>query len=226
MSAEEVKKKAKAAEGKTAKVEKKNKNADKSKEKKESKEKEKVKVKKRKIKGASKRLVLKKKVKKKKAGLRKHPAKGSKAGEGKKEGVKKEKKTKANKSDEQKETEKVKEKIAKKVRASFKGRFGARSVRNVSKKKWQKWRLPHGIDIKKKREQGIWPSTGYRTRKDVREMHPSGSEVVKVNNATELAAIPEGSTVVVGATVGKRKRIEIVKGAAKRNVKLLNAHRG
>lgn len=208
MSAKDVKKKAKAAEGKAAKTEKKDKAV--------------KKVKKRKLKGSSKRVIMKKKVKKRKIIVKKSKS----ASAAKKSGAEKKSKKKGAKTENQKKLDKVKEKIGKKLRASFKGRFGARSVRNVSKKKWQKWRLPRGIDIKKKREQGIWPSTGYRTIKSIRDLHPSGFEVVRVNNAKEVAAVAEGMAVIIGATVGRKKRVEIVKEAAKRKVKLLNARRG
>jgi len=96
-----------------------------------------------------------------------------------------------------------------KKRRMFRGRFGSRSIRKVSNKKWQKWRKPRGIDIYFKKEDGLVPGTGYRTGKKIRFVHPSGYKEELVRNFKELEAIAgkkEEVAARISGKIGKRKK--------------------
>lgn len=106
---------------------------------------------------------------------------------------------------------------------AFRGRFGARNKRRKSKKKWLKWRYPHGIDILFENEDGAMPSIGYRTPKTFRDFHPSGLKEVLVSNPKEIMAMGDESVAVRFASgIGKKKRVEMLKKADEKKLFVLN----
>ncbi|MEM0359804.1 MAG: eL32 family ribosomal protein [Candidatus Diapherotrites archaeon] len=116
-------------------------------------------------------------------------------------------------------------KIAKKKRKKFRGRFGKNSIRRKSIKKWQKWRYPRGADLEKTKQYTCMPSSGWRSRKETRGLHPSGYKEKIVRNLKELEMIAgEKETVAarIAATTGGRKRTEIIKKANELGIKVLN----
>ena len=172
-------------------------------------------------------------VEKKEAGkgteVSKHNEEKRKEDAGKKAQQKKEKKPghKKNvdgkaKTAEMKKAEKMKKKIRKKTHPVFRGRFGKKQFRRKSNKKWQKWRLPRGIDIFFRREDGSMPRIGYRVAKEFRDFHPSGMKEVMVANPAQLSNVGKDVVVRISGTVGKRKRKEIIKKAKEAGVKVLN----
>ena len=107
----------------------------------------------------------------------------------------------------------------------FRGRFGSRSIRKVSNKKWQKWRLPRGLDIYFKKEDGLVPGTGYRTPMKIRFVHPSGYKEKLVRNEKEIADLETVKASVaarISGTVGKKKKREMLKRADSLKIKVLN----
>ncbi len=171
----------------------------------------------------AKEAVKEKTVAKTKHAVEKHPAKkhAEKAKTAKKPYVKK-KPVKITKS---KEIKKLSALVRAKKRHMFRGRFGKRSVRKVSREKWQKWRKPRGIDIVFKKEDGLVPGTGYMTPKKIRFVHPSGYKERLVRNMNELVAMEkEKATVAVkiSRTIGKKKKIEILKKADELKIVILN----
>ncbi len=124
-----------------------------------------------------------------------------------------------------KEVKKLSALVRAKKRHMFRGRFGKRSVRKVSKEKWQKWRKPRGIDIVFKKEDGLVPGTGYMTPKKIRFIHPSGYKEKLVKNMNELVAMEkekENTAVKISRTIGKKKKIEILKKADELKIVVLN----
>ena len=124
------------------------------------------------------------------------------------------------------EIKKLQEKIKKKKKKpTFRGHFGKRSVRRKSKAKWDKWRVPRGADFKLKKEDGKAPSTGYRTSKALRYLHPSGYREVLIHNTKELEMLAGRANVAarIASTVGRKKRGEIIKKADEIGIKILNA---
>ncbi len=123
--------------------------------------------------------------------------------------------------------EKIKEKI-------LKGHSKKRFIRGES---WRyvrlqtSYRKPNGKDAKMRwvfargTKPGLprLPSVGYRSPCDVRGLHPSGYECVVVHSEGELEALkPKNHAIMIGSTVGRRKRITLKDTILSRGFKLLN----
>jgi len=91
------------------------------------------------------------------------------------------------------------------------------------------WRKLRGIDsaTREKRKGRIaMVSSGYRTPKAVRDLHPSMYVEVRVHRASELEELdPEIHAVRIAATVGFRKRQEIIAAADAKLMRVLNPGR-
>ena len=92
----------------------------------------------------------------------------------------------------------------------------------------ENWRRPRGKDSKmrlKKKGYPKMPTIGYRTPKLVRGRHPSGFVEVLVHNVEEvkkLVSDPDKQAIRIAATVGRRKRLEIIKYADEHGIRVLN----
>jgi large subunit ribosomal protein L32e len=106
---------------------------------------------------------------------------------------------------------------------TMRGRFGKKNIRRKSIAKWDKWRKPHGIDLDKGINHGARPKIGYRSRVDLRHIHPSGYTELMVCNFNDLEKInPKIHAARLSATIGKKKRNEIVKKANEKGIWVLN----
>ena len=124
---------------------------------------------------------------------------------------------------EQKKTrEQLRAQIAVKNRPRFRGRFGKPNVRRKGIEKWQKWRKPRGIDIRKGIHKGRIPNSGYGTPRKIRFLHPSGLAEVRIANLRELDALFGHAAVRIQASVGKKKRKELVLRAQAKGFFVLN----
>ena len=89
------------------------------------------------------------------------------------------------------------------------------------------WRRPTGLDHKVRRKIKGWPagvSVGYKGPKIARGLHPSGYREVLVHNIEELIRVDiKTQAARIGHTVGKRKKIEMIKEAKARDIYVLNA---
>jgi large subunit ribosomal protein L32e len=92
------------------------------------------------------------------------------------------------------------------------------------------WRKVRGIDsaTREKRKGRIaMVSSGYRTPKAVRNLHPSLYVEVRVHRASELEELnPEVHAVRIASTVGYRKRQEIIAAADAKLLRVLNPGKG
>jgi len=105
----------------------------------------------------------------------------------------------------------------------FRGRFGKKNIRRKSIEKWDKWRKPHGIDLDKGLQHGFRPKIGYRRSVETRNIHPSGFKDVLVCNMNDLEKInPKVEAARIAATIGKRKRNEMVAKANEKGIWVLN----
>lgn len=88
------------------------------------------------------------------------------------------------------------------------------------------WRKPHGIDSKMRKKVRGWPpspTTGYRSPKKTRGLHPSGFVETRVHSVEDLNGIdPELQAIRIGSTVGRRKRFEILALAGEKGIHVLN----
>jgi len=89
-----------------------------------------------------------------------------------------------------------------------------------------KWRHPIGIHSKlrrKEKSKGKMPTIGYRAPKELRYLHPSGMKEVLIHNVNELSRIDSKiEAAKIAHSVGKKKRIEILKKAEEMKIKVLN----
>jgi large subunit ribosomal protein L32e len=105
----------------------------------------------------------------------------------------------------------------------FRGRFGKKNIRRKSIAKWDKWRVPHGIDLDVGIYHGFRPGVGYRSEKSTRHIHPSGYKEVLVCNMNDLMKInSKVEAARISATLGKRKRNEIMTKANEKGIWVLN----
>lgn len=90
----------------------------------------------------------------------------------------------------------------------------------------ENWRKPRGLDSKMRKRIKGWPPSpnkGYRNRKEIRGIHPSGFQQVIVANINDLHKVnPEYEAVRIAHTVGARKRTEIVHKAKDMGIRILN----
>ena len=91
------------------------------------------------------------------------------------------------------------------------------------------WRKPHGVDSKMRKKVKGWPvspTTGYRSPKKTRGLHPSGFVETRVHTVADLAGIdPELQAIRIARTVGGRKRVEIMALAEEKGIHVLNPRR-
>ncbi len=151
------------------------------------------------------------------------------AGAAAKKGEKAEKKEKAPKKSRKvilKKSDAVKELSAKVLAQNglpvFRGRFGKRNIRRKSKAKWNVWRVPRGIDVKKVMSDGYMPRIGFSTPREIRGLHPSGYRETPVRAIAELADVPKGNAVRIYGNLGRRKKAALVGKAIENGVKVLN----
>ncbi|HLC92548.1 MAG TPA: eL32 family ribosomal protein [archaeon] len=105
---------------------------------------------------------------------------------------------------------------------TFRGRFGKRNIRRKSIPKWNVWRVPRGIDVKKSMADGYMPRVGFATPREIRHVHPSGYRESSVKTMNELLAVPKGNAIRIVAGLGRKKKIGIVDKAIEMGVKVLN----
>ena len=112
--------------------------------------------------------------------------------------------------------------------------FSRRRPRFIRMNSWyikrlkDSWRSPRrSLDNKIRLQRKGFPpmvKVGYRGPKEVRGLHPTGFEEVIVHNVEELEKLnPERQAARIASTVGRRKRVEIIKSAEELGIRVLNA---
>ena len=90
----------------------------------------------------------------------------------------------------------------------------------------ENWRRPNGIDNKMRKKVKGWPPSpeaGYRSSKEIRGLHPSGYEEIRVQTVDDLRKIdPQRQAIRIARTVGAKKRVEISDRAEERGIHILN----
>jgi len=132
--------------------------------------------------------------------------------------VKKENKKKSTEALDIQKTLKGKKKLP-----TFRGRFGKKNIRRKSKAKWQKWRKPRSIDLDRGLQHGFRPKIGYRNKASLRDIHPSGYTEIMIKTLNDLDTVNVKTEAIrISATVGKRKRNDIVTKANEKGIWILN----
>ena len=97
---------------------------------------------------------------------------------------------------------------------------------NEQRKLKKTWRRPRGKQSKLRRHEkarGSYPKTGYRSPRDVRGLESNGLQAIRVFTSSEAKKLnPKKHTMVIGASVGKKKRAEILKIAEEKRIKVSN----
>ncbi len=90
----------------------------------------------------------------------------------------------------------------------------------------QVWRKPRGLHSKVRKSKRGKPARvqqGYGSPREVKGMDPFGFRPILVSTPAQLETIDaKKESVIVSSTVGKKKRVEILKLAMQKNIKLLN----
>ena len=90
----------------------------------------------------------------------------------------------------------------------------------------ESWRKARGSQSKIRRKEKSkfkMPNVGYGAPRHLRYVHPSGFREVLVHNLKELEKIDSSKQAVkIAHTVGRKKRIDILKRAEEMKIKVLN----
>ena len=92
--------------------------------------------------------------------------------------------------------------------------------------KTNSWRKPKGMHSKIRmsfKGNPRMPSPGYKAPRLVRGLHPSGLNVAVISTPAQLEldkATPEA--IIIAAKVGNKKRLEIIRKATEKKIKILN----
>ncbi|ABR56977.1 50S ribosomal protein L32e [Methanococcus aeolicus] len=88
---------------------------------------------------------------------------------------------------------------------------------------WRRTKGLHSSMRKQLTHRSAIVKIGYRSPVEVRGLHPSGLEDIIIHNVKELEALnPEIQGARVASTVGKRKKIDIIKRAEELGIKIFN----
>lgn len=122
------------------------------------------------------------------------------------------------------EAEKLAEK--RKKMKKKKPKFERQEINNQKKLK-KTWRKPKGIHSKKRiheKTKGKSPRVGYGNPKIIRGINRFGFKEVRIFNSQDLEKLDAKKEVaIIGATVGKKKKLEILKAAEEREIRVVNA---
>jgi len=93
----------------------------------------------------------------------------------------------------------------------------------------ENWRKPLGVDNKMRKKVKGWPRSpepGYGSPKEIRGLHPSGYEEIRIQRVDDLSKIdPQRQAIRIAHTVGAKKRVEILARAEERGIHVLNPRR-
>ena len=113
------------------------------------------------------------------------------------------------------------------VRKSMKAKKPEFIMQDAHKKKELKWRWrrPQGSDSKMRvRRYGYrkMPSIGFKAPRAVRGLSSEGLIPVRIHTLHELQAVKKGQGIMIGRTVGIRRKIELLSKAKEMNIPVLN----
>ncbi len=90
----------------------------------------------------------------------------------------------------------------------------------------EKWRKPKGINSKQKiykKARGKMPNPGFSSPRLVKGLNKHGLKDVRVFNKQGLEKLdPKRNSIIIAATVGNKKREDIIKKAEELKLKIIN----
>jgi large subunit ribosomal protein L32e len=90
----------------------------------------------------------------------------------------------------------------------------------------EKWRAPKGKQNKLRQHQlskGNYPHPGYGSPKSLKFLHPSGFQEIMIRNLKDLEKVnPKTQAIRIASAIGRKKRLEIMKIANEKKLKILN----
>ncbi|MEK6854263.1 MAG: eL32 family ribosomal protein [Nanoarchaeota archaeon] len=114
-----------------------------------------------------------------------------------------------------------------KAMKSRKPNFKIQNSNDPKKRFAGRWKRPKGLQSKmRERRKGNprYIEPGYGSPAAVRGATPEGFFPVVVRSLSDLASVKEGAGVIVSASVGMRKKAELIKAAVERKLRLLNVN--
>jgi|SRR3989344_924089 len=100
-------------------------------------------------------------------------------------------------------------------------RQDATKIDEVRKGNWKQPKGIHSAMRNKKKGYRKQPSMGYGSPRKVRGLSPTGLVPIRVFNLNDLEKVTKNHAVIIGATVGAKKRIEILKQVKTKGLSLL-----
>ncbi len=93
-----------------------------------------------------------------------------------------------------------------------------------NRRKLQKWRKPKGRHSKirqKRRSYPTSPTVGHKSPKK-QEGKIKNLTPIKIENSSQLQKVAEKNIIILSGKLGAKKKIELIKKAAEKNLKILN----
>ncbi|MFH1285648.1 MAG: eL32 family ribosomal protein [Candidatus Micrarchaeota archaeon] len=87
------------------------------------------------------------------------------------------------------------------------------------------WRRPRGVDNKQREKikyAGCCPTIGWRSPKAIRDMHPCGKRMVRVENMRELENASKDCVLIFASSIGAKKKALLLSKAKQLKLKVLN----
>jgi len=100
-------------------------------------------------------------------------------------------------------------------------RQDATKIDEVRKRNWKQPKGIHSAMRNKKKGYRKQPSMGYGSPRKVRGLSPTGLIPIRVFNLNDLEKVTKNHAVIIGGSVGAKKRIEILKQVKTRGLSLL-----
>ncbi|MGM5488231.1 MAG: eL32 family ribosomal protein [Nanobdellota archaeon] len=88
-----------------------------------------------------------------------------------------------------------------------------------------KWRKPKGLQSKMRLHRRGYkrsPEAGWGSPRDCKGLSPEGYRQVRVTSAADIDTLTEGDGAIISATVGTRKKVELVKTLHEKKIPILN----
>jgi|ETN02SMinimDraft_4_1059925.scaffolds.fasta_scaffold107226_2 large subunit ribosomal protein L32e len=88
-----------------------------------------------------------------------------------------------------------------------------------------KWRRPKGLQSKmrlSRKGSPPTPSHGWRSPKSVRGLSALGTLIKMVYTVSDLESVGENTSIVIGSTVGQKKKIQVLEKAQEKGITVLN----